>query len=473
MPFLFGQPQIPGFGTTATAAPAHPGRPRRAFGLPKRTAPAPKIEALADPSGLLDYQVEPAKRLAAAVRCYGGAIDCSDTGTGKTYQVLAAARDLGISPLVVCPKAVIPSWHRVAEHLGVELLGVVNYEKIRTGNTEWGHWSGPGKRFFRWDAANTPLVVWDEAHYTRNETSQNSRMLVGARRDRVKNIVLSATMAETPLHLKAAGFALGLHNGVDFREWTKDFGCGKSYETGRWEFSGGIADLRKLHNLLFPHRGVRVRREDLGDAFPETQVTAELFQLDRAGRLAAIYQELANTYGQQADEAETALVAQLRLRQELELLKVPLIASLARDAVAEGQHVAIFVNFTPPLEALCKLLGTDCCIHGGQSPDVRQKNIDAFQSDRSPVIVCNLVAGGVGIGLHDTHGRHPRLSLICPTFSAVQLRQALGRVHRAGSLSKSIQRIVLVAGGVEEHIQKKLKSKLKRLDSINDGDLTP
>ena len=36
---------------------------------------------------------------------------------------------------------------------------------------------------------------------------------------------------------------------------------------------------------------------------------------------------------------------QLRARQEVELLKVPLFESLARDALEEGNAVTIFLNF--------------------------------------------------------------------------------------------------------------------------------
>ena len=80
-------------------------------------------------------------------------------------------------------------------------------------------------------------------------------------------------------------------------------------------------------------------------------------------------------------------------------------------------------------------------------------------------------AGGVGVSLHDLNGVYPRAAFISPTWSAVELRQTLGRVHRAGGKTKSTQRIVFVADSVEEQVRRTVESKLARLDTLNDGDL--
>lgn len=66
---------------------------------------------------------------------------------------------------------------------------------------------------------------------------------------------------------------------------------------------------------------------------------------------------------------------------------------------------------------------------------------------------------------------HPRVSLISPTWSSIDLVQALGRVHRAGGKSKSLQRIIYTADTVEEKIADKLQYKLLNINSINNGDL--
>ena len=75
------------------------------------------------------------------------------------------------------------------------------------------------------------------------------------------------------------------------------------------------------------------------------------------------------------------------------------------------------------------------------------------------------------MSIHDLHGNHPRITLLSPTFNATELVQALGRVHRAGAKTKSLQRIVYIANTVEEKIADKLEKKIKNLNNLNNGDL--
>ena len=70
------------------------------------------------------------------------------------------------------------------------------------------------------------------------------------------------------------------------------------------------------------------------------------------------------------------------------------------------------------------------------------------------------------------NGKYPRMSLICPSYSAVLMRQSTGRVWRDSAKSKSIQKIVFVANTVEEEVCKVVNQKLENLDLLNDGDLT-
>lgn len=132
--------------------------------------------------------------------------------------------------------------------------------------------------------------------------------------------------------------------------------------------------------------------------------------------------------------------------------------------------VAIFVNFNETADALCEKLKTRCVIRGGQSDPDREANIAAFQADREPIIIANIRAGGVGVSLHGTPESRTRLSIISPSDSGQDLKQALGRVWRANG-AKSIQRIFFAAGTVEEKVCANVRAKIARIDTINDGDL--
>ena len=75
-------------------------------------------------------------------------LDTSHVGTGKTVVAAHLAKVLKRPVAVLCPKSVIPSWERELKETGIEPLFVLNYEKIRTGKTEW--MSKRGKKIMTW-----------------------------------------------------------------------------------------------------------------------------------------------------------------------------------------------------------------------------------------------------------------------------------------------------------------------------------
>lgn len=449
-------------------------------------APAPKaviqpyeLKPLTRPDGLLPYQAPSVQGLCASLRSFGAALDASDVGTGKTYTSLAAFRELGVKPLVIAPLTVLPSWERAAKHLGIE-IDLINWDKVRTGYTSWGKWnSDEDKKTFYW-GAEVQGLIFDEVHRAKDHKSLQSRLVAAARRQNIPTIALSATAASNPLHLKSIGYLLGLHAYTGFWKWVEQYGC-FSNRWGGYEFDGNPAHLRNLHGQIFPKKGVRVRVADLGDAFPETQVTTELVTIENPEKLDKAYTDVADALEQirlkKLTDPEHHLTKLLRARQMSEIQKVPAFVTAATDAVEQGLSVAVFCNFDETinklLDAFKKAKVAVVEIRGQQSPEDRQAAIDAFQSDVARVIVCNIRAGGVGVSLHDVTGRHPRLALISPTWSAIDLRQALGRVHRAGGKSKSRQRILFADKTVETRVSKLVEAKLANLDLLNDGELEP
>lgn len=222
--------------------------------------------------------------------------------------------------------------------------------------------------------------------------------------------------------------------------------------------------------------------------FPDTVVEASVIDTGMAKDIQKEYDRMKEELRRAEREADSETLAELatamdarransmtimmRSRQAIELYKVPAMKELAVNALEEGMSVVILVNFTETVAALSQALDCKDLIIGGQGAQERQAVIDRFQRNEAAVVIANIQAGGVGVSLHDPSGNRPRLSIISPTFSAADLRQALGRVHRAGGAA-SIQKICFAAGTVEEHTAEICASKLARIDLLNDGDLMP
>lgn len=162
---------------------------------------------------------------------------------------------------------------------------------------------------------------------------------------------------------------------------------------------------------------------------------------------------------------KTVLTEVLGARRRVELLKVPSMVSLAKDAIEQDNSVAIFVCFNETVEALKEAL--KCPVITGETPqNERNRIMKVFRADRIPAVVLNISAGGVGISLH---GARQRLSLISPSWSAIDLIQTIGRVRRAGG-SHSVQKILFANGSVEESVCARVRSKVGCIETLNDGD---
>lgn len=432
---------------------------------------------------LLPYQRKHAESIIRALTSPNrAALDASDAGTGKTYVSCYAVAYIGCPCVIVTNKATKPSWEKVSAGFGLKPILITNYESIRRGKFPECRKTASG---YVWNLPRDATIVFDECQRCKSRISLNCRLLTSARSQHFRILLCSATAANSPLEMYGLGFALGLHQLWNFWSWARRNGVTEGFFG--MEFTGGEESLRKLHNEIFPMRGSRLRISEIPD-FPSTVVAAEVIDTGKAKAIQREYDRLRNELrrAEQSGNREqlqavanelgskkaSHLTLVLRARQAIELYKVPAMVEMTRAALEEGQSVVLLVNFSATIDALMQQLDCPHVIRGGQSPEERQQVIDQFQRNEIHVVVANIQAGGVGVSLHDPSGQRPRLSIISPTFSAADLRQALGRVHRAGGAA-SIQKICFAAGTCEEHTAQICAAKLAHIDLLNDGDMQP
>jgi superfamily II DNA or RNA helicase len=424
-------------------------------------------DAKIDSSGLLKWQVEPMTRLVEILKTNLSAVDSSSTGVGKTYTACSVAKNLGLALGVICPKAVIPSWHEASKHIGTEIKFVVNYEGLKfSAGEKYIVWTPMGYPVWKISERDPVLLVFDEAHRCKDHNlSKNALMLISAVSQKIRHLLVSATLADSPLHMRAVGYSLGLHNGRNFQEWIRSLGCWKD-SNNRWHFTGGENSMKRIRSSIFPSRGVRIRADDLGKDFPTTLITAEVIEASGADKIyESLQKRLEKVQEQTENYHKTVLTEVLGARRRVELLKVPSMVSLAKDAIEQDNSVAIFVCFNETVEALKEAL--KCPVITGETPqNERNRIMKVFRADRIPAVVLNISAGGVGISLH---GARQRLSLISPSWSAIDLIQTIGRVRRAGG-SHSVQKILFANGSVEESVCARVRSKVGCIETLNDGD---
>jgi superfamily II DNA or RNA helicase len=429
---------------------------------------------LLQPEGLFEYQQTSVQMGVASMNKYNRVLLGHSTGVGKTFCALGIARELGKRIAVVCPKPITTDWHRAAKMMGVEVFEICGWEWAKTGKSQLGRWTDEHKKTFRFMLPEDVLLVFDEVHRGKGEATQNAYLVRDSVVQNISAIALSATIADDPTKLWAIGQFLGLHQGgKDYFRFLSQNGCRKT--RFGMQFMGGHSVLKKLHSRIYPEKGNRLRHSDLGDAFPETMIKARAFDMDNARKIAGEYDDLCNRIEELRgleNFSANVLAEQTRARQRIELHKAPAVCAMVRDMIEEGNSVFVAVNYSETRKFILDELKTSCSIHGGQDELERRGNIDSFQRDDSRVIVGIIQACREGLNLQDLSGNHPRVALIMPSPSVFDLKQVLGRVHRAGGKSKSVQYIIYAAGvGIEENICSKLDGKLKNMDLLADGEI--
>ena len=456
---------------------------------------------------LIGEQETHAKTLLDSLYLNGVANDMSETGCGKTYVAVSIASEMNRPVIVICPKPIRNKWMSLLKLAGARTDLVINYEKLVRGNTKWLTYDNPPTNTLtkkpveipRWCLTrlhfpDSALVILDEAHRCKAFNSLSAGLMIACKKQGYKLLNLSATLACDPREMRASGFANNLMKSYDsktFKAFCIDHGA---EWLGRWgaltfnpDDEKAQSKMKQIHHSLYSIQksASRLTRKVMAAYFPENHVDATAYTMDDVNtrKIQAVYdwldRELERLYEHCEGYGECILSVILEARQQVELLKVPLFCELIEDAFDEGNSVVCFVNFSRTLHAISTKLNhrkdlKDLIgyIHGGQKDKDRARDIADFQADRKRIILANQAAGGIAIDLHDLNGTHPRVSILSPTFSAIQLLQAMGRIHRHGALTPCYQLLAYVAGTIEERACVKVQGKLDNLSLLNDGDLS-
>ncbi len=441
---------------------------------------------------LLDHQKSHYKNILASIKKYSRALDASDTGTGKTYVAVKVCKELGLIPFVICPKSVVPSWNKILKSFGYKTneYYLITYDQLVISNfisndSKEYSWNFESDIKFKSNEKKKYLFVYDEAHKCKNSSTINSKIMLNLASHPVKILLLSATIIDKPLFFIPFGCVLGLYKSIqEGIEWMSKTVNKKSSNP-----------LLPIHKILFNEYASRMRIDDTIGVFKDNKIMFEGIQMENYYEIEEKYDKInkiledgkkkANKkhivdddlegFSDEDDnvssEKKTSGIGSIqKIRQEIEFLRIDTIYKLTLQYMIENKSVAIFVNFTKTIEELAKRLNTKCIIWGSQSLKERAKSIDDFCSDKSRVIICNIQSGSAGLSLHDTIGRYPRVSIISPTWSAQDLIQVLGRIHRAMGKTDCVQHIIFCKGTIEESVGNVIKNKINNIRVFNDGD---
>jgi len=419
------------------------------------------------------------------------------TGSGKTVIALAAARELNMKHLIIAPKVSLTQWRRAAESMGCadQLIGIINPERIsKPGGCEFY------TRERRWVLPPNCAVVWDEPHRScSGPKSVTTKALAELKAFGASLHAMSATLADSPLKLRALGWWAGLHQWHDpsFYGWCRANGCSLE-EMKRYDPRTGMIGTRRVIEFTknrdeakaymegirrsFGTRFMSLKPEDI-PGFPTEDVGIELIDLSKQEKAT-----IDNAYAEMSERMKSLTASPMaesgRERERVEFVMAEAVAELASNYIDEGNSVVVFFNFTEPRlrfeEAFRKLRPGEslAVVRGAQKDDERQAGIDDFQANRTYCISVMAEAGGAALSLHDELKMRTRVSLILPGWNSSTVKQCLGRIRRCNG-THATQRFIFAAGTVQERVAKTMQRKIDNLDAFNfaeeltDTDLIP
>lgn len=468
-----------------------------------RLRDAGAAEALAAPVGLQatlrPYQERGLAWLAFLHRAGLGGILADDMGLGKTVQLLALLQHLrerkrGGLPgpvLLVCPTSVVTNWarecarftpgltlwlHQGADRLRGDELGralrradlvVTSYALVRRDGEDFA-------------AVDWHAVVVDEAQNIKNAATEQARSLRRLRAD--WRCALTGTPVENRLaelwsilHFLSPGY-LGSERAFQQR-FARPI-----------ERQGDEAALRQLKRLTAPFilRRVKTDPSVIADLPEKTEmkvycsltpeqatlyasvVREALAELDasegiqRSGLVLGMLTRLKQVCNHPAQLLHQIAAAGPSEAEAARSGKLPRLAAILEEALAEGDRALIFTQYVEMghyLRAyLQERLGRAVLfLHGGSPPPARDRMIRRFQEEEAgpPVFILSLKAGGTGLNLT----RANQVIHFDRWWNPAVENQATDRAFRIGQERRVWVHKFLCRGTLEEKIDAMIEAK--------------
>lgn len=467
---------------------------------------AERLPMLEQPQGfrgaLRAYQLRGMSWLAFLERFGLGACLADDMGLGKTVQMLALllhererSPEARPSPtLIVAPMSVVSNWKRETERFAPSLKVVVHHGAERGQGDAMAREAGSADVVLTTYAlahrdreALTRIdwgrVVLDEAQNVKNPGAKQSRAVHALRATR--RVALTGTPVENRLS--------ELWSIMDFCN-PKLLGTSGEF---RRRFAAPIerhhdqAKSKQLRSLVQPFVLRRLKSDPtISPDLPAKLETREFCRL--TPEQAALYETTVKRMLAEADRAEgiqrrgLVLASLVRLKQicnhPAQFLrdstgradpsrsgKCVRLLEMLDEALSEGDQALIFTQFREMGKILAPMIAHALdrevlFFHGGTPAKTREELVDRFQKadGSAPVFVVSLKAGGTGLNL--TAANH--VFHFDRWWNPAVENQATDRAHRIGQTRTVHVHKFIVAGSLEERIDRMIEQKTDLAERI-------
>lgn len=434
---------------------------------------------------LFPYQKEGVRFLANHTR----ALLADTMGLGKSAQAVVASQHAAqghpdrLSPiLVVCPASVVENWKREFslwwKHGGLfrHELTVVSYDRVARA---------PGAYAKQWR-----VVILDEAHYLKNPKAKRTKAVFGPKMNGIGGVIENARhvwcLTGTPapnnpselwpmLHALNPGAIIPpgekMYGPMNFWQFTRRFCVVKNNGFGDVIVRGQRLDELKQRMAPFV---LRRRKEEVLKDLPEIRFGELVLSGDHASEaLRALEHEDTAKLRKALAEGPGALsklsTEMATVRRLTALAKAPAVAEWVKEWLeACDDKLVIFAQHREALATLEAALASygPAVVHGAKTQVARQAEVDAFQQDSARrVFLGQIQAAGTGVTLTAASD----LIFLEQSWTPAENAQAAMRIHRIGQKRGCLVRVAMLAGSIDEAVQRVLARKTEDIVQLFDA----
>lgn len=415
---------------------------------------------------LFDFQHSGVEFLVSRKR----ALLASDPGTGKTIMLIAAVTDIigrevfgtarSFKVLVLCPKSVRLNWEREIKKwcpfdCAPGIWTVTNWDTILTKK-------GASLLGRKWD-----IVIADESHCAiKNPKAKRCKVFLDKIVPNAGRVWLATA---TPASKSGLDYFCTLK--VLIPQWARQFTTDRAFAKSFCEekycaFAPGNRKYEGFKNkdvlrTIFKKVCIRHKKEDVLKDLPkklytdlEVEVPADIvamhMDLDE-GVVAGLIAKGSPLPG------HVAIVMQATAHAKLDM------ACEWIENFPEDESLVVFAWHRSIVEELHERIPESEMIMGSTGEKERQIIVDKFQRGDVKRLICNMVAGGVGINL-----QRSRTALYVEfPFSPSYLVQSENRIHRIGSTGSHVHIVRMVGKGtIDEAIWHVLQERMKAIEEV-------
>lgn len=448
---------------------------------------------------LFDYQREGAEWL----KTKKGGLLAYDMGLGKSATAITASDELNAEKiLIICPAIVRSNWVNEFNKFSKNNKAVVAYKTKDIGNVIVTSYDFACSKVKELSKVSWDVLIIDESHYLKNPTAKRTKAIIG--KNGLTHIAKRTwCLSGTPMgnhvgELWTMLFIFGVTN-LKYSEFIDTY-C----ETSLNPWGGKLILGNKPNKLqevgaMLSKIMLRKTKEDVmiqlppifykDMVVPQVELTFDQLQKDSSllgyffpfDKSKELFEKLKKDAEmlQHLDESQSLGTANgfklleglansvATLRVYCGMQKAIRMADIIHDELTVGYYDKI-VLFTVHKAAMYILLDKllpfgAVSVYGATSEPERIRRIEKFQKDpKTRVMVCNIVAAGIGINLTAAS----QVVMVEMLWSPNPNAQAIMRCHRLGQKSSVNVRFVSLENSIDQKVVQILKKKVKDITDV-------